>query len=132
MTVRRRLTLLQRFSILSILSLSFISIVMGRVITHTLEQYRLYNAKQITANIVSDEVKKGFQAAELSTPKIADYDVFSEKVKHLTLGPDVERIKIWNKDKVVVWSDDKQLVGQKFLDNEELNESLSGEITSEI
>lgn len=128
----KNLTFFQRFSILSLISLATVNVFLGMIITRSLEQYRILKAKQLTASIVSEEVRKEFEIAELITPKLSDYDRFSERLKRLTLGPDVERIKIWNKNKVIVWSDNKELVGKGFHDNEELNVALKGEISSKV
>lgn len=128
----RNLTLLQRFSILSLISLLLVNISLGWIMTYNIEQDALLRSKELTAKIVSEEVGKEFSIAELVTPKITNYDEFSKRLKHLTFVPDVVRIKLWNKDMVVVWSDDRRLVGNIFLDNEELKEALKGEIVSEL
>lgn len=128
----KKLTLLQRFSILSLITLILVNIAVGWVMTYTLEQDTLLRAKELTAAIVSEEMNKEFSAGELIVPKVDDYDGFSKKLRHLTLGPNIERIKIWNKDMVVVWSDDRRLVGKAFPDNDELKEALEGEIASEL
>jgi len=39
---------------------------------------------------------------------------------------EIERIKVWSIDQVVVYSDDKSIVGESFHDNDELKESLDG------
>ena len=129
----RKLTLIQRFSILCIIALIFFGAVFGWIITKALEHAMLERSKQLIANTVSEEVKKEFAGSELFTPKAgSDYQDLSAKIKHLTFGPNIERIKIWNKDQIVVWSDDIRLVGQRFLNNEELNEALNGEIVTKM
>ncbi len=111
----------------------FFSIVFGWIIASSLEHNMLMRSQKTVANIVSEEVQKTFAGVDLITPKInADFDDFAEKVKHLSLGPDIERIKFWNKDRVVVWSDEKRLIGQYFPDNEELNNALGGNVASEL
>lgn len=126
-------TLLQRFSLLSLMALIIFGIVFGWIITTALEQDMLARSERITANIISKAVQNECTVAELINPKTgADYDAFTEKVTHFSLGPNIERVKVWNKDMVVVWSDEKQLVGKRFPDNEELIEALSGETISEI
>ena len=131
-SIMKNITLLQRFSILSLMSLVFASIAFGWIITYILEQDIILRSRELTAKIVSEEAGKEFSIAELVTPKISDYDEFSEKLKHLTFGPDIVRMKLWNKEMVVVWSDDRRLVGKVFPDNEELKEALEGEIASEL
>ena len=127
-----RLSLLQRFSIFSLAALLVVNIVLGWTITRALYTHALESAKALTARIVLSETLNEFSREELVDPKLDSYDEFSSKVAHLTFGPHVVRVKIWNKDQVVIWSDDRRLVGQQFHDNEELEEAFAGEIPSEI
>jgi len=61
--------------------------------------------------------------------KDAKYTEFFKEI-----GTDeIVRIKVWNPDQVVVYSDDKDIVGKPFHDNDELEESLDeGKIVTEI
>lgn len=132
-TIVKRLTLLQGFTILCLAALVVFGIILGLVVTATLEQDMVARSKQTTAATVLHEVTKEFTPTDSWEPKTGpDYDVFTAKVSHLTFGPDVVRIKVWNKGKFVVWSDDRRLVGEQFLDNDELTAALNGEIKSEI
>lgn len=124
----RKLTLIEKFSFLCLFSLLLLGIVFGLIVNNFLEQNMLIRSKQITASIVSKVVRNDFIEPKIGT----NYNVFAGKNKRLPIGPNVERIKIWNRDKVVVWAYDKELVGQHFPDNEDLIEALSGELTSEI
>ncbi len=129
----RKITLIQKFSILCLAVLVLFGIVFGWIITTSLECNILDRSKKVTAIIVSEEVQKELADTDLITPKMgSEFDAFAERVKHLNLGPDIVRIKVWNKGQVVVWSDEKRLVGQRFPDNEELKGALNGEVTSEI
>ncbi len=128
----KKLTLIQRFSVLSFIILIIFGIVFGWIVTNSLEQNTLTRSIYLTANFVSAEVKNKFIASDLITPKYgSDYYTFLEITEHLNLGPNIERIKVWNGN-LVIWSDDEQLVGQSFLDNEELSEALDGEIVSRL
>lgn len=129
----RKMTLIQRFSLLCLVALVLFGIVFGWIVTTSLEHNMLMRSNQITVSIILEEVRNEFVADDLITPKIgSDYDAFTKRVKHLSFGPNIERIKIWNKDKVVVWSDNKKLVGQRFPDNKDLDEALSGKTVSGI
>ena len=128
-----RMTLIQRFSVLCLLALVAFGVLLGWVVTVSLERNMLDRSKQLVAEVVADEVRKEFAGDDLTTPKTgADYATFSDAMAHLSLGPDVERVKIWNSSGVIVWSDEESLVGQFFADNHHLRESLGGEVVSEI
>lgn len=131
-TIIKRLTLLQGFTILCLAALVVFGIILGLIVTANLEQDMVTRAKQTTAATVLHEVTKEFPIESWEPKTGTDYDVFTAKVGHLTFGPDVVRVKVWNKGKFVVWSDDRRLVGEQFLDNDELTDALNGEIKSEI
>lgn len=58
-------------------------------------------------------------------------EVFSELLQEVKVR-DVVRIKVWDKQGVVVFSDDKSIVGKSFTDNHEFQESINGEVEIEI
>ena len=127
-----RLSLLQRFSLLSLLAVVLVNVVFSWTISKVLHDHAVDSAKALTANIVLSESRAEFTREELATPRLDDYEAFSRKVDHLTFGPHVVRVKIWDRDGRVIWSDDRRLVGQVFTDNHELEEALEGEVPSEI
>lgn len=53
---------------------------------------------------------------------------FADKMKI----PDILRIKVWDKNGRIIFSDDKSIVGKLFLDNEEYNEAIKGSVEAEI
>ena len=46
-------------------------------------------------------------------------------------SPRIVRIKIWNTNKTIIWSDLSELIDKQFSDNEELAEALNGEVVLE-
>lgn len=128
-----KMTLIQKFSFLCFVVLVVFALAFGGIITNILKRNMLTRSKQLTAIFVSKEVKKTFLVSDFMLPeKVSDYNNLSERIRQLSLLPSIERIKIWNKDQIVVWSDKEQLVGQHFPDNEALKRALRGEIVSNI
>lgn len=129
----RNLTLFQKFSLLCVISFVLFGAILGRVITVFLEENMLLRSKQITAEFVREEIKKELTMDDITVPKLgSSYDKFSKMVSHLNLGPSIKRVKIWNSDRTIVWSDIKRLVGQQFPGNSRLNEALLGKLISAI
>src|SRR5579863_1188732 len=58
---------------------------------------------------------------------------FSQFFNEIDTG-EIVRIKVWSPDQTVVYSDDKNIVGKTFHDNDELNEALDdgGKVVNEI
>src|SRR5262249_54982747 len=50
----------------------------------------------------------------------------------LTSLPEVVRVKVWDTQARILWSDESHLIGRQYLDNEELHEALSGSLEVEI
>ena len=69
----------------------------------------------LRADVKQDLVDYDFQATDR---KSVGYR-FEELLRHVTLMPEITRFKVYNPKGVVIWSDDKRLVGQSFADNEE-------------
>lgn len=66
-----------------------------------------------------------------TSSRVQQHEVFS-KVFATIQSLDFVRIKVWNKEYVVVWSDLKETIGQQFRDNHEVEEALGGEIELEM
>jgi hypothetical protein len=46
--------------------------------------------------------------------------------------PEVVRLKVWDREATVLWSDEARLIGQRFPDNRELRAALAGRVSVEI
>ena len=46
--------------------------------------------------------------------------------------PEIVRIKVWNAEHEVIWSEYSELIGEKFPDNHEVAEALEGETVLEL
>ncbi len=86
-----------------------------------------------TAHIVINNVVKHFEREELLKAKTGkEYDMFSEEIEHLSLGPYVESVVIWNRDMELVWSSERENVGKRFPENHDLKKALNGHRISEL
>lgn len=98
-----------------------------------------YLLKQPTIQAVVDKTAK--DAQDKSSQLVSDKDFTygspnSAKVfanfYHEVRSETTFRIKVWGKDKQVIWSDLAELIGQKFPDNKEVTEGFAGETPVEI
>ncbi|MBA4371592.1 MAG: hypothetical protein C0402_01880 [Thermodesulfovibrio sp.] len=127
------MTLLQKFSLICLVAFCVFGYSLGYIITNSLERFMVEESKQTTAALVIEEVRHEFGVEDFRSAKVGDaYDLFSRRVEHLTLGKNVERIKIWGIDGTVLWADSRDAVGLKFPDNRELQEAISGRTISGI
>jgi putative nucleotidyltransferase with HDIG domain len=85
-----------------------------------------------TSDVVQQNVTKHMTVNDLQYAKTGEhYQEFSREIDHLSLGPTISGKKFWSRDGVIIWSDDRELVGKIFEDNDELNTAFSGEIVAE-
>ena len=124
-----RLSLIQRFSILCFTALILFGIALGWVVSNALERNMLKSAHDQTAETVAGYVQAEFAPGDFLAPKTgAEYDSFSTKVRTIPLGATVSKLKFWNRGGVVIWSQDRELVGKSFPDNEHLYAALGGAV----
>jgi PAS domain S-box-containing protein len=128
MKAMKNITLLQRFSIVALMVMIAVALAFGHLVNHILETVIVKNTVRNTHEIVQSNIVKHYRPEELRAPMTGEeYEIFFEEIKHLSLGLDIQKIKIWNRDMVVVWSNDRQMVGRQFHDNKALREALAGE-----
>lgn len=88
--------------------------------------------KTVTANFVIGQAHKHLTAEDFAAEKFDEKEkVFAEFFNNVDTE-DIVRIKVWSKDGTVIYSDNKNIVGQNFNDNEEFQEALRGEVPAEI
>ena len=77
-------------------------------------------------------------AAEFLSPRDFELPITEETVAHLKNFashlqiPGLVRLEIWNRDGVIVYSDDEDLIGQQFPIEDDLQEALNLKTTAEI
>lgn len=88
---------------------------------------------QATAQIVRADVRKFLEEYDF---KAQDRKSVGHKfvalLEHMKLSPDIVRFKVYNPKGVIIWSDDKRLVGKSFIDNPELQRALQGEVVADM
>ena len=90
-------------------------------------------SKTITSFWVARYAINEFKRVELKNPQIgSNYEITRDKVDRLLSAKDIVRVKVWNKEMVVVWSDNQRLIGQKFPNNNQLKEAFDGKTISEL
>ena len=122
-----------KFAAYSFLCIGAMTVALWFIVSNYLISQILQREWQTTARIVRADVKKFLE----------DYDFKAEDRKsvgpkfvalldHMRLFPDIVRFKVYNPTGVVLWSDDKRLVGKIFTDNDELQQALRGKIVADV
>jgi two-component system sensor histidine kinase HydH len=133
--------LLRWFSIVSLLALVPVAAATGIILSHFLTTQALQRDAFLTAQFVRNCV--GVEAAQSGVPRLGAYldprvDVTSagmqqgvvaharqEVFDHLETLPGVVLTNVYARDRTVVWSTDKSLIGRSFRDNKGLAEAFA-------
>ncbi|KPQ41552.1 MAG: sensory transduction histidine kinase [Candidatus Methanoperedens nitroreducens] len=128
-----KLSLLAKFTIISFLITAAIAIALGWGIQQQMEQNALSQATQNTADQVSTILNQKLHRADFNgTLDPARYEEIDSLIRQNVLNKHVVRVKIWNREGLLLYSDEKEQIGQSFTDNDELNEALAGKIVSDV
>lgn len=128
-----KFSLLAKFTIVSFLITAAIGISLGWVIQHQMEQNELEHAAKDAADHVVTIMNPNLRQSDLSGPlETARYNDIDKLVRQNVLNDQVVRVKIWSRDGLLLYSDDKSQVGSHFPEDEELKEALEGKIVTVI
>ena len=129
-----RLGLFTRFAMLSFLCVAALAVAMGfalsLLLTRAVSDWEWEN----TAALVQREVEFGEMDALFPEPIGPEgKERWGDRIRRLFTGfPEIVRVKVWDRAATVIWSDEAQLVGQRFPDNDELRQALAGKVSVEI
>jgi len=132
-SLRLKLSLLAKFSLMSFFILAAIGIALGWGIQRHFEKVALQQEAENAIQQVSTFLNKRLKSTDFQGPfDPARLEEIEGLVRENVLSPHIVRIKIWNRDGQVIYSDKKELVGRRFPIEGELKEALNGKIAMEI
>jgi signal transduction histidine kinase len=128
----RPFNLTRRFSVLSLVCIASISAASALLLSNFLTDKMLHrdavvSMEFVQAMVLSDKAATYFLAGRSSNTT----GEFEQALKEFALMPDVLRANVYARDRSVIWSSDKSLIGKRFDDNPELDEALAGELVTE-
>ncbi len=130
-----KLSLLQKVALAASLPILVLGFVLQRGLEAQVRQRALANAVASTKLIATLGIQPQLSSAEL-TSGLSDQQVaeLDHALAGATQGGQLARIKIWNRDATIVYSDDRALIGRSSSDgpSESLAEALRGETHSEL
>ena len=128
-----KLSLLAKFTIITFLITAAIALALGWGIQQQMEQNALSQATDNTADHVATILNQKLHQADLNgTLDPARYEQIDTLIRENVLNKHVVRVKIWSRDGLLIYSDEKEQIGQRFPDDEELQEALAGKIVSVV
>jgi signal transduction histidine kinase len=129
-------TLIQRWGLLRIFALSGfvsiigISIVSGYIYFSFLQQNLLAREMAVSSEFIqSVSLINNPEAYFKGSTNIEDKNAIEEFFGHIIGIPDVFRATVFDADFKIIWSNDDNIIGKRFSDNDELKIAYSGEST---
>jgi diguanylate cyclase (GGDEF)-like protein len=131
-----RVSLLARFGLISLVLVVVLGVVVGSLLQRSLRSRTVNDAirtAQIAANIGALPVLQpsDLQHNFLPLPAERTEQLDSALLDSLSKN-DIVRLKIWNAQHFIVWSDNPRLRQRWFPGDDELNESFTGEVSAEV
>src|SRR4029453_3571587 len=122
-----------RFAVNSFICIGIMTSALWFMVSNYLINQIVEREWQTTAQIVRTDVRTFLEDYDF---KAQDRKSVGHKfvalLEHMRLSPDIVRFKVYNPKGIVIWSDDKRLVGKSFIDNPELQRALRGEVVADM
>jgi signal transduction histidine kinase len=125
---------LQRsFAIASLLSIAAVTAVTSFFLLRFLSDHLLKRDASVTQEFIQSVAQTEDPEISFLRPNLlADKEGLAELFVHIAHMPDVIRANVYASNRMIVWSDDPERIGQRFSDNDELERALSGELVFEV
>ena len=121
------------FALLSLIPVVALGIGLGNVVSSGVQQQNLDEADRNTAILAQAGIQPLLLPSDLTSGlSTARLDQLDNSLRGVAFGKVVARLKIWNRQSVVVYSDNRTLVGRTFPADEHLSMALAGQTASEI
>jgi signal transduction histidine kinase len=119
--------LIRWFAILSLLTIGIASIATSVWLSRFLNAHMLWRDAEVTMGFVESIANVQAAAPYFVGKREIDAN-WVEFFEHISGVADVLRANAYDKDRKVIWSSDKSLIGEKFEHNDELDDAFKGEL----
>ena len=117
------------FAIVGLVSISIVAAASALLLTHLLTERMLRQEGQMTMQFVQSLVTtESSLPAYLTGVQTRDAAELESALRHIAAVPDALRANMYNREHVLIWSTDSNLVGRKFGSNPELDAALAGQL----
>ncbi len=129
--MKKYFTLLEKFSMLSFGIIVALALLLGYGLSQNIEDYMQNRAAITTVRHVQLQAELHLSEddfARQDSKLLEHFKKYSREVSTL----EIVRIKVYNHEGVIIYSDEENLIGQRFADNPELKDALQGNVEVEI
>ncbi len=132
--MRTRDNLLIRFTLVSLALTALAAVGFGWMVSRRMIEDALDMAAQEAAQLVTAVITPQVTHADFDPPTPARVAAWKNLVGRVVGGIDIVRVKVWNAQGQIVYSNDPELIGRSYplADQEELREALEGHLAKEL
>lgn len=131
--MRTRGNVILQYSAATFVIVGAISVALGITLTRRLAAYQVDSHTKLYEEVSRLTMKDDAEAYALfaaDAPGAVSPHLENLFREFLSLG-NVFRVKIWGRDGTILWSDQAELIGQKFPDNDGFQNAMQGAVASE-
>jgi two-component system, NtrC family, sensor histidine kinase HydH len=122
-----------RFAVYSFICIGIMTVALWFIVSSNLVNEILRREWETTAQLVRTEVREFLTTEDFTTKDRKSVGhKFDALLRHITRMPDILRFKVFNPKGIVIWADDKRLVGRSFADDAKLEEAIQGKVVADM
>ncbi len=122
-----------RFAVYSFICIGIMTVALWFIVSSYLVNGILRREWETTAQLVRTEVREFLTTEDFTTKDRKSVGhKFDALLRHITRMPDILRFKVFNPKGIVIWADDKRLVGRSFADDARLQEAIQGKVVADM
>src|SRR5215217_3966085 len=127
------MSLLARFTLVSFFITLLIATGLAWQLEVALERDALSAVADNTASQAMNILNKNLTTADLvGSLRGKRYEEIDTLIHNTIINVDIVRVKIWNQDGLLVYSDDQNIMGETFPIDDELQDALHGQVATNI
>lgn len=127
-----KLNLVQRFSLRAFVVIISFASIFAAIFTNSFRYFGEEWERSLTEEHILKSAHDGFPLRFFEEPAAFSPEEIARVSRDTFLYGDIFRVKFWDADMTVIWSDEERLIGQRFPNNDLLARALGGEVTSKI
>lgn len=128
----KNLSITIKFFIIGAIIFIIMAVLLAVSVNKLIHELLINRSKLFISDFIQLQAKNNLTQEDFYSQNIYyENNIFKEFVEKIKTK-EILRVKIWNKNKTVIFSDDKSIIGKSFQDNAELEEALNGETAAEI
>ncbi|HET7339578.1 MAG TPA: histidine kinase dimerization/phospho-acceptor domain-containing protein [Candidatus Dormibacteraeota bacterium] len=124
---------LVRFGVIALVPVVVLGVVLARALSSDVQQRYLDSSRTSAESLTEVAIQPLFTANELTSGlSPEDVNAIDGKLQGSAVDTEIRRLKVWNRDGDIVYSDNHALIGKQFPIDDDLSNALGGHSSASI